>query len=66
MRHAILRALHAVLVQDYPADPGEIFVVDGMAEDGMRDIVPAIAVREPRVQLVDGHAVIAPDYLRGT
>ena len=86
----IARALHAVLAQDYPADKMEIFVVDGMSEDGTRAIVTAMAVGEPRVQLmdnperivptalnrgvraahgeiiirVDGHAVIAPDYLR--
>jgi len=86
----IARALHAVLAQDYPVDKVEIFVVDGMSEDGTRAIVTAMAAGEPRVQLldnperivptalnrgvcaahgeiiirVDGHAVIAPDYLR--
>jgi cellulose synthase/poly-beta-1,6-N-acetylglucosamine synthase-like glycosyltransferase len=86
----IARALHAVLRQDYPRDKVEILVVDGMSEDGTRDIATAMAVGEPHVQLidnperivptalnrgvraahgeiiirVDGHAVIAPDYLR--
>ena len=86
----IARALHAVLRQDYPRDKVEILVIDGMSEDGTRDIVTAMAVGEPHVQLidnperivptalnrgvraahgeiiirVDGHAVIAPDYLR--
>jgi len=88
--HYIARALNAVLAQDYPVDKVEILVVDGMSEDGTRDIVTAMAVCNPRVQLmdnperivstalnrgvhaahgeiiirVDGHAVIAPDYLR--
>jgi succinoglycan biosynthesis protein ExoA len=86
----IARALNAVLAQDYPADKMEILVVDGMSEDGTRETVAAMAVREPRVRFmdnperivptalnrgvraaqgeiiirVDGHAVIAPDYLR--
>jgi cellulose synthase/poly-beta-1,6-N-acetylglucosamine synthase-like glycosyltransferase len=49
----IARALHAVLAQAYPVDKVEIFVIDGMSEDGTRAIVTAMAVGEPRVQFMD-------------
>jgi len=46
-------ALHAVLAQDDPGDKVDIFVVDGMSEDGTRAIVTAMAVGEPRVPCMD-------------
>jgi glycosyltransferase involved in cell wall biosynthesis len=49
--HYIARALNAVLAQDYPVDKVEILVVDGMSEDGTRDIVTAMAAGNPCVQL---------------
>lgn len=86
----ISRCLEAILAQDYPSGRIEILVVDGMSDDGTRDIVKAFAARDVRVRLfsnpkqivpsalnlgiraasgeivirVDGHAVIAPDYVR--
>ena len=86
----IARCLQAVLTQDYPRDRIEILVVDGMSEDGTREMVARFAAQDPRVQLidnpqrivptamnrgirlahgsvvvrVDGHAVIAEDYVR--
>lgn len=86
----ITRCIDAVVSQDYPHTRVEILVVDGMSEDGTRDIVAKFANLDPRVCLidnpqrivptalnrgirashgdiiirVDGHAVIAPDYVR--
>ncbi len=86
----IARCLDAVVAQDYPRDRIEILVVDGQSDDGTREMVAQICVRDPRVRLmdnpnrivptalnrairaargeviirVDGHAVIAPDYVR--
>jgi len=86
----IARCLESVVNQDYPRERVEILVVDGMSEDGTRDILAQFADRDLRVRLidnpqrivptalnrgiraargeivirVDGHAVIAPDYVR--
>ncbi len=88
--HYIARCLHGVLTQTYPRDKIEVSAVDGMSDDGTREIVAAFAREDPRLQLmdnperitpaalnrglrqahgevvirVDGHAVIAPDYVR--
>jgi succinoglycan biosynthesis protein ExoA len=86
----IARCLESVVNQDYPRERVEILVVDGMSEDGTRDILAQFADRDPRVRLidnpqrivptalnrgiraargeivirVDGHAIIAGDYVR--
>jgi cellulose synthase/poly-beta-1,6-N-acetylglucosamine synthase-like glycosyltransferase len=86
----IERALGAVLMQDYPADRLELLVVDGMSDDGTRDIVQQMLADRPDARVldnpkqivppamniglaqargeiivrVDGHTVIAPDYVR--
>ena len=87
----IERALRAVLAQTYPSSKLEVIVVDGLSDDGTREIVQrSIAealtikvlvldnperivstalnrgIRAARGQVlirVDGHAVIAPDYV---
>ncbi|MBN2472688.1 MAG: glycosyltransferase family 2 protein [Anaerolineae bacterium] len=82
--------LEGILAQDYPADRIEILVVDGRSQDDTRDIVAALAARDPRIRLldnprriistglnvglqaaqgaiivrVDGHVILAPDYVR--
>jgi len=50
--------LDSVLANDYPADRMEILLVDGMSDDGTREIVREYAAREGRLQLVDnpGHS----------
>lgn len=86
----IAQVLDAVVAQDYPPGRIEIFIADGMSDDGTREIVTEFSGRDPRVRLmdnpdrivptglnravrvargeviirVDGHAVIAPDYVR--
>lgn len=90
----IERCLDAVLTQDYPHDRIEILAVDGMSDDGTREVVKERSnvetLKRSNVELldnperivptamnrgirgargeiiirVDGHAVIAPDYLR--
>ena len=59
----IARALQAMLSQDYPVDKMEILVIDGMSEDGTRALVTAMAVGEPRVQLLDNPERIVPTAL---
>ncbi len=43
----IERSLSAVLAQDYPADRMEILVVDGMSDDGTRELVRQIGAKVP-------------------
>jgi succinoglycan biosynthesis protein ExoA len=88
--HYIARCLEAVLSQEFAHDKIEVFVVDGISDDGTREVVASFVARDPRVQLldnpqkivptalnrgieaargtviirVDGHAVIASDYVR--
>ena len=49
----IARNLEAVLSQDYPPDRFEVLVADGMSTDGTRRIVEAMALREPRLRLIE-------------
>ncbi|MGH7494855.1 MAG: glycosyltransferase family 2 protein [bacterium] len=88
-RH-IATCLHSILNQDYARTRMEILVVDGMSEDGTRNLVRELAAQEGRIKLldnpgrivpaamnigikqargeiivrVDGHALIAENYLR--
>ena len=45
--------LDSVLANDYPRDRREILLVDGMSDDGTRDVVAAYAARWPELRLVD-------------
>ncbi|MEP6914026.1 MAG: glycosyltransferase family 2 protein [Acidobacteriota bacterium] len=47
----IAESLGAVLLQDYPADLMEVFVVDGMSTDATREIVADLAAKYPRHSL---------------
>jgi len=59
----IERSLGAVLAQDYPADRLEVLVVDGLSDDGTREVVLARAAADPRVRLLDNPARIVPPGL---
>ncbi|GLY08581.1 MULTISPECIES: glycosyltransferase family 2 protein [Actinoplanes] len=50
--------LTSVLGNDYPAERMEVLLVDGMSDDGTRDIARHHAVRDVRLRLVDnpGHS----------
>src|ERR1700674_773104 len=49
----IARCLESILANDYPKDRLEILVVDGMSEDGTREIVAGYSEHHPMVRLVD-------------
>jgi cellulose synthase/poly-beta-1,6-N-acetylglucosamine synthase-like glycosyltransferase len=51
--------LAAVLAQDYP-DIVEVLVVDGMSQDGTRQVVAETAARDARVKLLDNPGLIVP------
>jgi len=57
---AIGRCLESILRNSYPLDNLEVVVVDGMSDDGTRDIVQGYARSYPQVKLVDNPRLITP------
>lgn len=55
--------LDSILASDYPADLLEILVVDGLSDDGTRDVVADYAARCPAVRLLDNPRRIVPTAL---
>jgi glycosyltransferase involved in cell wall biosynthesis len=45
--------LDSALEQTYPADRIELLLVDGMSDDGTREIVAGYAARHPRLRMLD-------------
>ena len=62
-RDCIGVALDSVLANEWPAERMEVLVVDGMSDDGTRDVVRAYADRDARVQLVDNAGLFAGDAM---
>ncbi len=56
----IERSLGAALSQDYPADLMEVLVVDGMSDDGTRDIVTRMLADFPNARLLENPKRIVP------
>lgn len=54
------RSLGAVLAQDYPSECMEILVVDGLSDDGTREVIRSIQADHPNVRLLDNPAQIVP------
>ncbi len=59
----IERSLGAVLAQDYPADRLEVLVVDGMSDDGTREVVQRMLAGRPNARLLDNPRQIVPTAL---
>ena len=55
--------LDSVIANDFPADRTEILVVDGMSDDGTRDILRGYAERRPDLRVLDNPARITPAAL---
>ncbi|HEY3037858.1 MAG TPA: glycosyltransferase family 2 protein [Pyrinomonadaceae bacterium] len=49
----IQRSLEAVLAQDYPLDRMEVIIADGLSDDGTRDVVEALRLQNPNVNLIN-------------
>ncbi len=54
-------AVRSVLANDWPRDRLEVLVVDGMSDDGTREIVSRMAKLEPRVKPLDNPARFTPE-----
>jgi glycosyltransferase involved in cell wall biosynthesis len=59
-RESIGRCLDSIVVQDYPMDRTEVLVVDGMSEDGTRDILRQYQARFTHIRLLDNSKRITP------
>ena len=56
----ISRLLEDILSQNYPHNKMEIFVVDGMSNDGTREIVNRYSDRHPFIHLIDNEERTTP------
>ena len=56
----IERAITSVLGNDYPAEKMEIIVVDGMSDDGTREIIEKLSREDDRVKMLDNPKRIVP------
>jgi glycosyltransferase involved in cell wall biosynthesis len=59
----IASCLDSIVANDYPTERLEILVLDGMSDDGTRDIVEKHANRHPFIRLVDNPRRTAPAAL---
>ena len=56
----IERAIKSVLDNDYPTERMEILVIDGMSNDGTREIVASLSKTGSRIKLLDNPKRITP------
>jgi glycosyltransferase involved in cell wall biosynthesis len=56
----IENTVRSILGNDYPTELVEILVVDGMSDDGTRDIVERLVAEHPQVKLLDNPQQIVP------
>lgn len=56
----IARCLASVQDSDYPHDKMEIIIVDGMSDDGTREIIQKISAEDSRVRLLDNPRRVVP------
>lgn len=57
------RTLNSVLAALWPRDRMEVLVVDGMSDDGTREVVREYAARDGRVKLLDNPGLYAGDAM---
>jgi glycosyltransferase involved in cell wall biosynthesis len=59
----IVDCLESVLACDYPNERLELLAIDGMSDDGTRDLVAGLAARDPRIRLLDNPDRTTPHAL---
>lgn len=58
--HYIERCLVSLVNSNYPKDKLNIFVVDGMSEDGTRGLISELQNKYPQIQLLDNPQRVTP------
>ena len=53
-------AIKSILDNDYPAEKMEILVIDGISDDGTREIVAELSNQDNRIRLIDNPRQIVP------
>ena|GEM_PF-56315 len=56
----IERCVRSVLDGDYPPDRMEVLIVDGMSDDGTREIITRLAAQDARIRILDNPERIVP------
>ena len=59
----IEKALISILESDYPADLIELLVLDGISDDGTRDVVAEMIKHDDRIRLIDNPNRIVPSAM---
>jgi succinoglycan biosynthesis protein ExoA len=59
----IRRVVESVLATDYDRGRLEVIVVDGLSDDGTREIVAELAAADPRLRLLDNPGRVIPSAL---
>lgn len=57
------KCLDSVIEQDYPKENIEVLVIDGMSDDGTRDIVNGYIEKYNNIRIIDNPAGIVPNAL---
>jgi len=56
----IERTIRSIVENDYRPDKIEVVVVDGISDDGTREIVGRMAAQDPRIRLLDNPGRVTP------
>lgn len=59
-RRYIGRCLDSIITQEYPADKIEVLIVDGMSDDGTREIIEEYAKEHKYIKIIDNLHKITP------
>ncbi len=59
----IEQAVTSILNSEYPADQMEVLIVDGMSDDGTRQIISRLAEQDKRIHLLDNPKKIVPSAM---
>jgi len=52
--------LNSVIANDYPKDRLEVLVIDGMSEDGTREVIAGYAEQYPWIKIIENPKLITP------
>ncbi len=59
-KNFIAKCLDSIIEQDYPKDKLEVLVIDGMSEDGTREIIKDYSQKYPLIKILDNSKKFTP------